>query len=193
MPENNNERHEPPKPVVTGKVSTGKKRDLLRQFIEDDASTIFDSVRENIVKPTMKEMAYDAFTAFMKSIIFGYDDGVRSGGGYTRRSGGYDYNSRYRSRSNYESSRSRQAGSPRSRYDVDEILFDNRADADAVLDILCEELDRYNQVSVGDFYSACDLSPNAGDFNYGWFDLRNARIEPRRGAWVMVLPRPVEL
>lgn len=191
MPENNNEKHQPPKPVVRGKVSTGKKKGLIRQFIEDDAGTIFDSVRENIVKPTMKEMAYDAFTAFLKSIIFGYDDAPRSSGYY--RKGDRNYNGMYRSRSNYESSRARQAGSPRSRYDVDEIIFDNRADADAVLDILCEELDRYDQVSVGDFYSACDLSPNAGDFNYGWVDLRNARIEPRRGSWVIILPRPVEL
>lgn len=191
MPENNKEKPAVPK-VTTGKVTVGKKKGLIRTFLEDDAKDVGETLIDDIVRPTIKNLIFDVCESALDSLLFGRDDG----GSHRRRrySGGTtNYSSYYRAKP-YTSSddRSRRAGSPRSRFDIREIQFDNRADADAVLDILCEELERYEQVSVGDFYSACDLSPNGGDFNYGWFDLRNARVEPKRNYWIINLPKPVE-
>ena len=42
-----------------------------------------------------------------------------------------------------------------------------------------EEIAEYGHVTVGSYYSACEISPTAGDFNYGWYELRNAKVQYR--------------
>lgn len=178
-------------PKATRNPVEHNKRSKFQTFVDEDLPILWDSVKERAI-PSLLDTAFDMGKFLLETAIYGKYDDDRY---YSRRSSSrrQDY-TRYSKRGERygSSSRTREAGSPRSRYDVDQITFKTRDDADRVLDIICEELEEYDFVSVGTYYSACDISPHAGDFNYGWYDLRNARVENRRGRWIISMPRCVE-
>lgn len=174
-------------PVVTGNVEVNDEPSVW-----NDIADIFGGLWSDVLKPALKDTAFDFISTGARRAIFkDEDDDGYYGRSYGRRR---DYNSisrrnssQYRGSSNRNS---RTAGSPRSRYDVDEVIFDNYADAEAVIDVLTEQLDRYDQVSIGEYYSACDLSPVSTDFNRGWYDLRGVEIvKAGRGKWTIVFPK----
>ena len=93
-------------------------------------------------------------------------------------------------------SRSRRRSAPRgrARYEMDNLRFDSRADADTLLDTLTEYLDQYGSVSVGDVFESIDIPTQANDFHYGWYELGGAHIRKSRdGGYVLEMPRLEEL
>ena len=178
-------------PVVKGQV-TRTKRTKRKVFLEDDVPVLISGVKE-MARPRIQDGLADILKYLIDKIIYknndDYDGGYyRSGSGRSRRQ---DYTRYFDSPSSYK--HMRDANGVRSRYDVDELGFRYKSDADKVLDILCEELAEYGKVTVGAYYSACDVSPTAGDFNYGWYDLRNARVTNRGGKWYVIMPRCVAI
>ena len=176
--------------VVRGEVSV-KKKSRLKAFFDEDVPVLVDSAKEKAV-PRILDGLFDLSVDIIGKLIFGidsddYDRGYYSRSGRTRRQNYTDYSRRSTSSRSYR----REAGRVRSRYDVDEIGFKSSDDAYRVLDILCEELENYGFVAVGTYYSACDISPGAGDFNYGWYDLRNARVVHSGPEYVITMPRCV--
>lgn len=184
-------------PKATKGRTRAEKRSRSRVFLEEDMPIIKDSIMD-IVIPEVLNTTFDVGKRFLEMIIFKDYDDDRSyrrdsrSGGRTRKQ---DYSGYYRGRSynRSDSNRQRAGGSPRSRYEVDEVIFENRADADQVLNILSEEMEDYGRVTVGTYYSACDISPRGGDFNYGWYDIRNARIQRRGRDWAIVMPKCVPM
>ena len=93
-------------------------------------------------------------------------------------------------------SRSRHKSAPRgrARYEMDNLRFDTRADADALLDTLTEYLDQYDSVSVGDVFESLDIPTQANDFRYGWYELGGAHIRKSRdGGYILEMPRLEEI
>ena len=177
-------------PVVTGNVEVNEKSSVLT-----DVADIFGGLWKDVLKPSLKKTALEFINIGAERAIYRNDDDYDYDGHYYSRRRDYNSISR-RNSSQYRgsSNRSRSAGKPRSRYDVDEVIFDNYADAEAVIDVLSEQLDRYDQVSIGEYYSACDLSPQSTDFNRGWYDLRGVEIvKAGRGQWTIEFPKAVPL
>ena len=178
-------------PVVTGNVEVNEGPSVL-----SDIKDIFGGLWSDVLKPALKDTAFEFISTGAKRAIFKDDDDdyYYRGSSYGHRR---DYNSISRRRSSDyrgSSNRQRSAGAPRSRYEVDEVIFDNYADAEAVIDVLTEQLERYDQVSIGEYYSACDLSPVSTDFNRGWYDLRGIEIvKAGRGKWTIDFPKAVPL
>ena len=176
-------------PVVTGNVEVNEKNSVW-----NDVADILGGLWKDVLRPSLKKTALEFINIGAERAIYRNDEDYDYDRSYYR--GRRDYNSiSRRSSSNRSSSnRSRSAGRPRSRYDVDEVIFDNYADAEAVIDVLTEQLDRYDQVSIGEYYSACDLSPESTDFNRGWYDLRGVEIvKAGRGQWTIDFPKAVPL
>jgi hypothetical protein len=182
--------------ATRGKTRT-EHRSKSRTFMEEDAPIIAENLKELVV-PELLNIAFDAVKELAGALIFrDYARDDRPSYSGSRRSSGYkqDYGRYYDRGRRYGGSsepRTRQ-GSLRNRYEVDEVIFESRDDADAVLDIISQEMQDYGRVTVGAYYSACDISPRGGDFNYGWYDIRNARVEHRRGNWVIVMPKCVPM
>ena len=183
------------KSVVTGDVEVREQKHTFWTDVKDIASGVF----KDIIVPAGQDLLYDTIISSAQRGIYknddrGYDRGSIRGGrrDYTLFGSGRTRN--YRG-SSTRSNRQRSAGSVRgSRFEVDEIIFDNRADAEAVIDCVCEQLDRYEQVSVGEYYSACDLTPDSTDFNIGWYDLRGIEVvSAGRGKWTIVFPKATQL
>ncbi len=186
--------------VTTGTVTVKQKSEgkkFVESFVEEDAHSIGTYVKEEILIPTFKDLISSIITNSIEMLLYGNSARPRghSGGGYTNYNRVYDRDVRNYSGSRRlsESSSSRRTVSPRGKYYIKDLGFDSRADADAVLDALLDHLQEYDQVTVGDYYSACDVTPEWTDFRYGWDSLNSARVERSRGEYIIVLPRPISL
>ena len=136
-----------------------------------------------MIAPAVKNMLSDTINNGVDMLLFGQTKGSR-----TRRSGNssyVSYHDRYRS-----SNRRTLSNRSRARHDFSDIIIDNRGDAEMVLSILVENLDRYEVVSVGDLYELVDITPTTTDYDYGWYDLRRAEVRRVRDGYILVLPRP---
>jgi hypothetical protein len=78
--------------------------------------------------------------------------------------------------------------------DYDNIIFDNRGDAEAVLTSMEDILDQFGCVSVADLYDLADVAaPNYTVNNYGWTNLANAQVLRCRDGYIIKLPKVTSL
>lgn len=166
--------------VVTGSVQAKKQSGLQKVsnlFIPEDVDDVKSYVFEDIVVPAVKDIVLDTVKAFL---------GVNGRSGDRKTPAArVSYGSYY----NGNRSRDREAARNRISYDFDDIILDNRGDAERVLVTMDELIDTYGLVSVGDFYDLVGVSGNYTDNKYGWTDLRTARVEHVRGGYLIKLPK----
>lgn len=176
------------KPVVSGKV-TKKSKGLLNGFIQEDAKTIASSIKEDIIVPTLKDVIFNTFKTSIEMLLWG-----ESNSGYTshnrRSSGNTNYNNMYTNRQ----VTNRRQGSPRSRYEVAVVEFEQHLDAELVLESLEDQIDKYGCFSIADYYKASRQPYDYTDENYGWTDMRGIQIvHLRGGGWTIDFPKATPL
>lgn len=83
--------------------------------------------------------------------------------------------------------------------DYTSIMIPSRADAEMVLEemrylIGDEEIGGDGKVTIGWFFDRCGLRPIPSEaWNWGWRDLRNARVERYNNGYRIVFPRAISL
>ena len=173
---------------------SGKKQETTLQkfahlFLADDVNDIGDYLLKDLLIPAMKDMVL----SFVAAALWG---DRRGGLGYR---GG-----RNQDRTSYSNlSRTARVGSDRRQreeyarerrdFDIDNIVFASRADADTMLERMEEELLDYGQVTVGYLYA---LMEETGPFTleyYGWRNLSRARVRRVNNGYALELPPPVKL
>lgn len=84
----------------------------------------------------------------------------------------------------------------RNNFDYENLIFPDSFSANAVLDTMCDCIDQYGVVSIGDMYDFADVSYDNYMYNdYGWRDLSGAFVSRSiNGKFVIKLPkcRPVK-
>lgn len=187
-------------PVVKSKVHTRKrtaKTIMQAIFVPQDVESVRDYIIFDIVIPKAKTVVADLGNSILNAILFGDAGPSRvtpfgQGSGVQRVS----YNSYSSTRqsqqgnTNYSTSSRRYAQSTQqNRAIFEDVIFDSKPDADAVLNKLNEMIDMYGVVSVNDAYDACDLSAPYTYNNYGWTSLTSAYVDrDRHGQWVIHFP-----
>ena len=84
--------------------------------------------------------------------------------------------------------------SSRDIYNFDNLLFDARGDADAVLENMQNIIDQFGTVSVADLYDLSDvLIDNTTASNYGWKNISTARVVRIPEGYILSLPKPILL
>lgn len=177
--------------VTTGATKKKKKSEVSKfasTFLAEDVTNVKSYVIEEVLVPAAKKALADIVTNGIDMLLYGEvrsknkDKGskVSYSGYYSRK------DSRERDR---ESSRRRS----RNGYDYEDIIFDTRGDAESVLDSMFELLDKYEVVSVGDFYDLAGISGNYIDNKFGWTSLRSADVRRTREGFTIELPRVVEI
>lgn len=103
-------------------------------------------------------------------------------------------------RAYYDEVNGRRDSTPSSRpkggYSYDDVVFDNRGEAEEVLMKMEECIATYGMVCVSDFYDLVGITGNYTDQKYGWVDLRSAtvvRLRTGDGGYMIKLPRAVPL
>jgi len=192
------------KKLVKGKVKEkpktlgGKMKDL---FIADGVD-ITEHLYEKVVKPKVQETAI----AILDQVFDAFKDGFReviTGG--RRPSGGYSSSSSRPPRTQYNrirpsvvirGERDRFSDRPpmpiRRSNRVRELMIENQADGEAVIETLEAMIDSdIRHCTVGDYYELMGEDVVSTDHEWGWTDLRNARVRYiADGEYLMVMPQP---
>lgn len=178
------------KKVVNGSVRAKKKSEIQKfadVFIQEDAQKVKSYIMMDVLVPAVKKAISDIVTNGIDMILYGDT-------GHTKKSGSaskisyrsyYDKKNEHR---DYSSNRTRTG------YDYDDIILDNRGEAEEVLFRMDELIDTYGLVSVADFYDLVGITGNYTDNKYGWTDIRSASVVRVHGNGYMIkLPRALPL
>lgn len=173
--------------ITTGAVNTKKKSEIRKfadVFLEEDIQAIKHHIKHDIVIPNVKRILYNIGEGILSAALGGSRDRSRTTVDKV------SYNQCY---GGSRDDRRKDDFQPRPTFDYDTIRFTNRGDAEDVLDRLDELIDRYGMARVGDIYDMIGKSCNYTAYNYGWTNLRDARVARQGGEYVLDLPRIIPL
>lgn len=174
--------------VVSGVVRSKKKGEIQKfadVFISEDAQNVKSYILMEVLVPAIKKAISDIVTNGIDMVLYGE----------TGRSGKRGASSKVSYRSYYENNNRREANPNRVRnsYDYDDIIFDNRGEAERVLSSMDDVISTYGVVSVNDYYDLCGLDGNYTGQKYGWTDIRNAQVMHIRDGYVIKLPKALPI
>jgi len=168
---------------------------MTQNLIGGDAQRVWGYMLGEVLIPAARDMIADALTGGVERAIFG-DSSHRHRGRSRGLPGRTDYHSisSSRGRPGYRDEPRRELSRrSRSLHNFDEIVLDKRVEAEEVLDRMDAWIDKYDSVSVADFYEMCGVSSNYTDNKYGWTDLRGSGVQHVRGGYLIKLPPPEPL
>lgn len=175
--------------VVTGTVKQRKKTGLSRAastFMPGDVDSVKSYILMDVLVPSIKRAISDIVCNGINMLL----------GEPTRGKGGNSIGAKVSYRQYYrDPDERRDYARPRAQaqYSYDDIIFDNRGDAEEVLYRMEELLERFEVVSVADLFDMAGISCNYTDNKYGWTDLRSAHVERVRDGYIINLPRATSL
>lgn len=176
--------------VVHGKVKTRKNevRKWTDIFISEDVSNVKSYILMDVIVPSIKKVIYDIAVGTLDMSLYG-----GRGGGKRPTADKVSY-----ARTDYNSvSRrdDRSYGSTRtaSGYSYDDIVVETRGEAESVISRMDEMMEEYNQVRVADLYDLVGITGDYTDNDYGWTNIRNARVVRTRDGYKIEMPRATSL
>ena len=182
-------------------VSSGavrRKRSLRKQFketfVSGDARTAISYVLFDVLLPAAKDMVVEAGSQGIEKLIFGDSKQRRRGSTppYTGPYGNIAYN-KYSSGSRLSGPERAMSRQSRSRHNFDEIVLDERSEAEEVIDRLFDLVSRYEAATTADLYELVGLPSAHTDNKWGWTDLTGAGVTRVRGGYLLDLPEPEPL
>lgn len=184
--------------VVTNEVRTRPKsvgKKLKEALFGGDSNSAIQYVIVEVLIPQAKDMILDAATQGFQRLIFGDDSArARRAGG---RSSSYTSYNRYSARGNRpmgSSIREERSTVTRQTHELDELIFETRPDALAVLEDMYEVIENYNMVSVAQLYAMVGKPSHFTDQKWGWENLQGSDIRMvRGGGYLLHLPKTVAL
>lgn len=190
----NDEKKTVVKKVTKGNVSVKKGNKvggLLGNIITTEAKSVKDYVLHDILIPTIVDTVVNVIKTSVDMTFYGEvrhnKNRSRIGGSRISYSDYYDD----RRRSSRPENRSRVSSRGISCEDIE---FDTREDANAVLSKMDDVLEQYDSVSMADVFEAAGYTGNGpSDRDYGWRNLRDAAVIRTREGYSLRLPRAKEL
>jgi hypothetical protein len=175
--------------IVQGKVKTKKNelRKLTDVFITEDVANVKQYILMDVLVPSIKKALYDIVVNSLDMSLFG------SRGGTGRRSTAdtisyRDYNSVSR-----RDDRGHGPARTASGYSYDDIILETRGEAESVLLRMDEIMEEYEIVRVADLYDLVGITGTYTDNDYGWTNIRNARVERVRDGYKIKMPRALPI
>ena len=179
---------QPPK-KVTAKIVKKKKKWFEKfgeSFFGEDADNVLAYLIQDVLLPAAKTTISDIVTSGIEMLLFGEAGGRRKSVGR----GPVPYGSMYKERDSYRRT-NRLEPKARSRFTFDEIVLEDRGEAEDVLSNLLELIENYEVATVADFYELVGIEGEFSDNKYGWFNLSRAFLKRvPSGGFTLVLPKP---
>lgn len=170
------------------KIKTNEARKLADIFISEDIANVKNYIFMDVIVPAVKKAIYDVVTNGIDMFLYGGSGKGKSNSTtskvsyrnyYERKDGGG-----YRGSENTVS---------RNAFDYDNIVFDNRGEAEAAKQQMMDLIGRYGIVTVGDLYEMANQTPPYTAQKYGWMDVSNAETQRVRDGYILKLPRAVPI
>ena len=178
------------KKIVEGKVIVKKKSGIQKfanAMFAEDIKMIKSYILWDVLLPMVKDGISDIIKNTVDLALYG-----RTSKGRDSRSGFVNYSGISTSKVSYASDSKKQRPAAKNMIE-DTIIFADKREAEMVLDTLRDYLDKYGQASVADLYALtgteCAFTAN----NYGWKNLKDAKIIRIRDGYLLEMPRIVEL
>lgn len=176
--------------VISGSASRKKRSEakkLADIFIQEDVGNVKSYIFMDVLVPAIKKALSDIVKDGIDMILYGETNRSRKNGSPSRIN--------YRGYYNGENDRrDRSPSRGRDSLDYDEIIFDSRGDAEAVLDAMNDIISQYGIVSVSDLYDLANLDHPPYTMNkYGWTNIAGAKAMRVRDGYVLKLPRAVPI
>lgn len=179
--------------VISGMAKSKKKSEIRKftdVFVSEDMESVKSYIFMDVLVPAVKKAISDIVTNGIDMLLYGEAGRNKSTSNSTA--------SRVSYRSYYDSQNgnrrdSLQASRPRIGYDYDDVIVDNRGEAEEVMTRMDELMETYGLVSVADFYDLVGITGNYTDNKYGWTDIRNASIVRTRDGYMIKMPKALPL
>lgn len=175
--------------VTTGKVEVRAKP--LGKKVGEWLIGIGSYVLNDILIPAARDTAQDAGEAAVRRAFNPNEEQHHRKGRNQSPYGGSPYFNYGKAgqRATVDNARS-LSRSARAQHKFEEIIFDQRVEAEHVLDQLIEQIAEYDAVAIRDLYTLAGISSDYTDEKYGWTDLRSASVHRVKGGYLINLPRP---
>ena len=175
--------------VVKGTVRTKKRSGLTKiteQLVSEDVNNVKSYILTDVFIPAVKKLVYDIITDGFSMILYG-----STGAGKKKTIGS---NVSYRQFYDRSGDDRRTLSTSSSRFEYDDLIFDSRGEAEAVLNQMDVIIDTYGFVSVADLYDLAALSAPYTSNKYGWTNVSTADVARLRdGGYVIKLPRAMPI
>jgi hypothetical protein len=173
--------------VVSGTAKARKRNEMQKLadvFISKDVSSVKSYILLDVLIPAMKKAVSDIVTNGIDMLLYG-ESGGRKGGTAASKVSYRSYYDKQRDRDYGEPSRQRA----KTGYSYDDVIFDNRGDAEEVLSRMDELISQFGIVSVADLYDMAGITGNYTDNKYGWTDISAATPVRMKDGYIIRLPR----
>ena len=184
--------------VITGAAKTRKKGEMQKfadVFIAEDANNVKSYILMEVIVPAVKKAISDIVNTGIDIVNTSIDMILYGEAGRSKKNGTASKVS-YRNYYDQGTDRVRagSVGNRRNTPDYDDILFDTRGDAEAVLDAMNDIISQYGTVSVSDFYDLARVPNDNFTMNrYGWTNIGGATAVRVRDGYILKLPRAIPL
>jgi len=175
--------------VIAGTVKSKKKSEIRKFtdiFISEDINNVKSYILLDVLIPAIKKAISDIVTNGIDMILYGETGKTKSNSTASKVSYRSYYDGR-NGRRDYSAIRTKIS------YNYDDIIFDNRGEAEDVLSRMDELISTYGLVSVADLYDLVGVTGNYTDNKYGWTDIRSASVIRVRDGYMLKLPKALPL
>lgn len=198
-----NQPAEETEPVVLGKVvrrrpPLGKR--LLKMFFSGDSDSVMSYVVGQVLVPALQDLFTDMVNQTIQKAVYG---SVRPGTGY--RAAARSTSAIGRPVVSYNQfgpggtrptpavapARPPVQQQPHERIPIDELVLEDRIDAENVLIKLMDAVQQYGQATLGQLYRETKQPSVYTDHRWGWTNLDAARVVRVAGGYMFDLP-PIE-
>lgn len=174
--------------VISGTAKSKKKSEIKKftdVFLSEDINNVKSYIFMDVLIPAAKKAVSDIVTNGIDMLLYGSTSNRKKGTAdkisYNR------YYDRLADRRDYQTNRTRTG------YSYDDIILDNRGEAEEVLSRMDELISEYGMVSVADLYDLVGITGNYTDNKYGWMDIRSASVVRIRDGYMIKMPRALPL
>lgn len=180
--------------IVSGKVKI--KQNKIRKFSDiffaEDIRSIREYICNDVLIPATKRALYDVLEGGLSMSLFGGRGGNSSRRSSADRVSYRDYNGI--SRGSDDRRYSSDGDRDKTGLYYDDIIFDNRGEAEKVLSMLGDIMDQYSIVRVADLYDAVGITAPHTANNYGWTNIRGAKlVREYNGGYRLEMPKALPI
>lgn len=171
------------------KIKTNEARKLADIFISEDITNVKNYIFMDVIVPAVKKAIYDVVTNGIDMFLYGGTGKGKSSGSSSSKVSYRNYYERKDS-GGYRGSENNVS---RNAFDYDDIVFNNRGEAEAAKQQMMDLIDRYGIVTVGDLYEMANQTAPYTAQKYGWMDVRSAETQRTRDGYILKLPKAVPI
>lgn len=178
------------KSVVKGTTMTRRRSlgDKIRDtFVVEDLNKVKDYVISDVIIPNIKKAIDDIISNGVHMVLYG------SAGRPANSSRTAPISQKISYRNYYDQRNGSVPVHVSNGYEYEDVIFDSRGDAELVLDQMIDIISSYGFCTVADYYDSCGRTSDYTTVDYGWRNLRNARVDRIAEGYVIRLPRAVPI